>query len=339
MNEIEDEAEHGVDSEVEPHPLVEEIVRNIRRSDYRTWHYLDSPLLSHLRNTARRIKAETPIFAAAQARSIARIRRGAAKDAINAKALHDVVQALEKRAIPVRSEVIDDGTPRTYLWDAGQRRFVLAKPGRQGLTFSLLGPSKSLVRKHRDRLPVVEAARVALAFLGEIRSITPSNQLSYIGCFSFLDQRVLISGDAGCVDFVAPDKSYFQGLLNAMKPLHVIQVAHHGGNNAHFYRVLAAADYHAQRDGARQLAPRNRERLRQFDDPERLLGAPINPHLFRDCAATSLSLVSTAPARSAAPLLGHRFFSTTERHYVRARQLDASRAMTSALDSMKSLAK
>jgi site-specific recombinase XerD len=67
-----------------------------------------------------------------------------------------------------------------------------------------------------------------------------------------------------------------------------------------------------------------------------LLGAPINPHLFRDCAATSLSLVSTAAARAAAPLLGHRFFSTTERHYVRARQLEASRMLNTALSSIKS---
>ena len=69
---------------------------------------------------------------------------------------------------------------------------------------------------------------------------------------------------------------------------------------------------------------------------ERLLGVPINPHLFRDCAATSLSLVSTGAARAAAPLLGHRFFSTTERHYVRAKQLDASRKLNGVLSSLKS---
>lgn len=68
----------------------------------------------------------------------------------------------------------------------------------------------------------------------------------------------------------------------------------------------------------------------------KLLGTPINPHLFRDCAATSLSLVSTAAARAAAPLLGHRFFSTTERHYVRARQLEASRTLNTALTLIRS---
>lgn len=70
-----------------------------------------------------------------------------------------------------------------------------------------------------------------------------------------------------------------------------------------------------------------------------LLGAPINPHLFRDCAATSLSLVSTAAARAAAPLLGHRSFSTTERHYIRSRQLEASRTLNAALSSIKTPAR
>jgi integrase len=64
---------------------------------------------------------------------------------------------------------------------------------------------------------------------------------------------------------------------------------------------------------------------------ERLLGCPINPHAFRACAATSLSLRSPAETRLAAPLLGHRYFATTERHYLRAQQLDASRAVSQAL--------
>ncbi len=67
-----------------------------------------------------------------------------------------------------------------------------------------------------------------------------------------------------------------------------------------------------------------------------LIGRSINPHLFRDCAATSLSLVSLAAARSAASLLGHQHFSTTERHYVRARQLDASRTVNAVLSLIES---
>lgn len=183
---------------------------------------------------------------AAQLASLVNVPKGIAKDAINAKALHDVVQALEARSIPIRTQLINDGVPSTYRWSEADDRFVLAKAPVDGLHFTLLGPSRSLVKKHRYRLPVVEASKVALLFRAEIRSITPSNQLSYIGCFGFLEQVILLSGDAGCVDFKSARNSYHQPLLDAMRPLHVIQVAHYGGNNAHFYRVLDAAKYPAQ---------------------------------------------------------------------------------------------
>lgn len=68
---------------------------------------------------------------------------------------------------------------------------------------------------------------------------------------------------------------------------------------------------------------------------KRLLGVAINPHLLRDCAATSLSTESPALARAAASILGHRSFATTERHYIRANQLEASRTMNTTLSAIK----
>lgn len=47
-------------------------------------------------------------------------------------------------------------------------------------------------------------------------------------------------------------------------------------------------------------------------------GEAITPHLFRDAAATTLAIADPARVRVAAPLLGHRTFSTTERHYLHA---------------------
>lgn len=64
---------------------------------------------------------------------------------------------------------------------------------------------------------------------------------------------------------------------------------------------------------------------------ERLFGRSINPHLLRDCAATTLSTRSVEDALAAAPLLGHGSFATTERHYIRANQLEASRTVANAL--------
>ncbi len=64
---------------------------------------------------------------------------------------------------------------------------------------------------------------------------------------------------------------------------------------------------------------------------ERLFGSAINPHLFRSCAATSLVEQVPGAARLAAPLLGHRYFETTERYYVKAGQLVASRQINAML--------
>jgi integrase/recombinase XerD len=61
------------------------------------------------------------------------------------------------------------------------------------------------------------------------------------------------------------------------------------------------------------------------------LGRAINPHLFRDCAATSIAIDDPAHIGIAFRLLGHRRGSTTERHYNQARGVEASRLMQQAL--------
>ena len=57
------------------------------------------------------------------------------------------------------------------------------------------------------------------------------------------------------------------------------------------------------------------------------LGQPINPHLFRDCAATSVAIDDPAHIGIASRLLGHRSGSTVERYYNQARGVEASRLM------------
>jgi integrase len=61
------------------------------------------------------------------------------------------------------------------------------------------------------------------------------------------------------------------------------------------------------------------------------LAQPINPHLFRDCAATSVAIDDPAHVGIASRLLGHRTASTTERYYNQARSLEASRRMQGSL--------
>jgi integrase/recombinase XerD len=56
---------------------------------------------------------------------------------------------------------------------------------------------------------------------------------------------------------------------------------------------------------------------------EEAFGRAVNPHLFRDAAATTLAIADPAHVRIAAPLLGHRTFMTTERYYQQAQGYEA----------------
>lgn len=64
-------------------------------------------------------------------------------------------------------------------------------------------------------------------------------------------------------------------------------------------------------------------------------GQPINPHLFRDCAATSVAIEDPAHVGIASRLLGHRTGSTTERHYNQACSIEASRLMQNHLLALR----
>ena len=48
---------------------------------------------------------------------------------------------------------------------------------------------------------------------------------------------------------------------------------------------------------------------------KRAFGRPVNVHLFRDCAATSIAVHDPDHVRIAAAVVGHRSFATTQRHY------------------------
>ena len=184
--------------------------------------------------------------------NLAYIRRGAAKDAINATSLYKVVKALNKRNIPVVCNIIPDGSPRRFIWDDTNKKFIPRKNlSSNGPELSLLGPSESLVKKHKDRLPIGEYILGFTERTIPVKNITPSNQLSYVLKFQHKGQGILITGDAGFVDFKPKaSNDYYQSLLNQLNPLHIIQVAHHGGRNAIFYHALLKSDYPNQTDSS-----------------------------------------------------------------------------------------
>jgi integrase/recombinase XerD len=70
--------------------------------------------------------------------------------------------------------------------------------------------------------------------------------------------------------------------------------------------------------------------------PKRALGRRVNPHLFRDCAATSIAVHDPDHVRIAAAVLGHRSLATTERHYNLATSLKAARNYQVELQRLRS---
>lgn len=63
-------------------------------------------------------------------------------------------------------------------------------------------------------------------------------------------------------------------------------------------------------------------------------GEGVNPHRFRDSAATTLAIENPAQVRVSAPILGHRSFQTTERYYQHAEQ---NRAHSAFVDGLRKL--
>lgn len=193
-------------------------------------------------------------LARSRATTLALIRKSTAEKAINASSLAAVVSALKARNIPIRCSIIPDGKPRRFNWSTGSSRFSPMGRSSTGPSLMLLGPSRGLVAKHWDKLPIGTFAAFALAARIKPLPITESNQLSYVMVFEYEEQRILISGDAGFVDFTPADETSFHPqLIEQLAPLHVVQVAHHAGHNKFFYHGLLASAFPTQRPMAHLL--------------------------------------------------------------------------------------
>lgn len=170
--------------------------------------------------------------------SIARIRRAKVKDAINALALDDLIQATAGTGIRVRFEHIAKGQPIEFHWDSPDRRFRRGGPlVTNGTRLVLLGPSDLLIKRHATKLPVQDSIGLALVVRDRLKGISPSNQLSYVMKIEHDEQSVLICGDSGFNDFMTK-QAVEPAIAAELKHISVLQVAHHGGNAYRFYRVL-----------------------------------------------------------------------------------------------------
>jgi integrase len=68
---------------------------------------------------------------------------------------------------------------------------------------------------------------------------------------------------------------------------------------------------------------------------EDLLGAPLNPHLLRDCAASAMSSEAPEYILAASRILGHRTLTTTIGHYEQSSMLAAGARLTSTLEEIQ----
>lgn len=68
---------------------------------------------------------------------------------------------------------------------------------------------------------------------------------------------------------------------------------------------------------------------------ERLLGAPLNPHLLRDCAASAITSERPEYVLAAARILGHSQLTTTLGHYEHASMLMAGKCLQEVIDEIK----
>lgn len=75
--------------------------------------------------------------------------------------------------------------------------------------------------------------------------------------------------------------------------------------------------------------------LRISATTEKSLGVRVNPHLFRDAAATTIATVDPGHVHIITPLLGHTTPTTAERHYNQACSIDAGRAHRANIQQLR----
>jgi site-specific recombinase XerD len=83
------------------------------------------------------------------------------------------------------------------------------------------------------------------------------------------------------------------------------------------------------RSGEKMQEPSMRENIKQRT--KAAFGHAINPHLFRDCAATSFATDDPEHVRCIAAVLGHARLTTHEKHYNQATMLTAARTFSSTM--------
>ena len=68
---------------------------------------------------------------------------------------------------------------------------------------------------------------------------------------------------------------------------------------------------------------------------DELLGAPLSPHILRDCAASALSSDAPEYILAASRILGHSYLATTLGHYEQSSMLAAGTNLASTMEEIQ----
>lgn len=107
---------------------------------------------------------------------------------------------------------------------------------------------------------------------------------------------------------------------------------------AHYRPILAGSRYRGERlwltYGFTPQTPHSLQ-LMIAKRTQTAFGIALSPHLFRDCAATSIAIHDPVHVRIAANILGHRSFATTQKHYNQAGSIQAGRELAAITEHMR----
>lgn len=151
--------------------------------------------------------------------------------------------------------------------------------------------------------------------LSNLCKIQIGEQLAEIDRQFFLVYRAEETKQRRTVCFPVPSalQSFLRRYLQAYRPM-LLAHGRYGGQRSNYLWVSS--------DGGPLTSQSISDLIRQRTRAE--FGIAINPHLFRDCAATTIATDDPSHAFAIPGVLGHSSMATSERHYNQARMLEAA---------------
>ena len=126
------------------------------------------------------------------------------------------------------------------------------------------------------------------------------------------------------VSFPASLRSALRTYLDVYRPY--LLTLQHVAASASVDALWISSEGRRMDDGSIRVAIKKRTRT--------AFGQDLPPHLFRDCAVTTVVRDAPASARLTRDLLGHATLDMTNKHYNQAQMIDASRRHTAMMEGL-----